>query len=69
MAWSFHVVPKDCVHYNNCPLYTGFLSEFDHDSAGSTKKCPLLQGVRYIVCPLYTGLTVHSISMKVSVEP
>ena len=31
----------------NCVRYIGFfLREFDRDLTGSTKKCPLLQGVR-----------------------
>ena len=29
-----------------------FLSDFDTDSAGSLKNCPLLPGVPYIACPL-----------------
>ena len=35
-----------------------FLSDFDPDSAGSLKNCPLLPGVPYIACPLQAGLTV-----------
>ena len=45
-----------------------FLREFDRDSAGSLKKCPLLPGVRYIACPLWTGLAVIQCEGKFDVE-
>ena len=32
--------------------------QFDRNLTGSLKTCPLLPGVRYIVCPPQTGLTV-----------
>ena len=41
------------VRYEGVRFIEVFLSEFDRDSAGSLKKCPLLPGVRYIA-----GLTV-----------
>ena len=34
------------------------IHEFDRNLTGSSKKCPLLPGVRYIACPPQTGLTV-----------
>ena len=48
---------KTNVRYKNVRYIEGFLWEFDRDSAGSLKKCPLLPGVHYIACPLYTALT------------
>ena len=43
--------------------YVGvFPWEFDRDSVGSTKKCPLLHDVHCIPCPLSTDLTVQSSS-------
>ena len=31
---------------------------FDRELAGSLEKSPLLPGIRYLACPLWTGLTV-----------
>ena len=46
------------VRYKSVRYIEVFLEQFDHDSTGSLKTCPLLPGVRYIACPLKTGLTV-----------
>ena len=46
------------VRYKRVRYIEVTLWEFDRDSAGSTKNCPLLQGVGYIAYPLLTGLTV-----------
>ena len=49
---------KTNVRYKSVRYIKVFLWEFDRDSTGSLKKCPLLPCVRYIACPLYIGLTV-----------
>ena len=46
------------VCYKSVRYIDVFLGVFDRDSTGSLKKCTLLPGVRYITCPLLTGLTV-----------
>ena len=39
-------------YYKSVRYIEAFLWEFDCDSAGSLKKCPLLLGVGYIAYPL-----------------
>ena len=57
-AKYLHCAQKS-VHYNKCVRYIEvFLRVFDRDLAGSLKKYPLLPGVCYVACPLWTGLTV-----------
>ena len=51
------------VHYKGLHHIEVFSWEFDHDSVGSLKKCLQLIGVRYIACPLKTGLTVSTSTM------
>ena len=40
------------VRYKSRHYIEVFLWEFDRDSTGSLKKCPLLLGACYVVCPL-----------------
>ena len=58
LAWIFHAVPKTVptvtiVSYKSFRYIGVFLREFDCDLAASTKKCPLLQSVRYRQVLLY----------------
>ena len=55
---SNKVSPKTNIRYKGARYIEVFLREFDDDSAGSIKVCPLLPGVRYIACLLKTRLTV-----------
>ena len=60
--------PITFVCYKSIRYIEDFLWEFDRGSVGSTKKCSLLNGIRYIECPLLTSLTVevkHLVAWKV----
>ena len=53
LPWTFHTVLKNCIRYNNCPLYRGFPVRVWPWFGRFHKKVSTITR-----CPLHTGLTV-----------